>query len=339
MSFYRDRRVLITGGAGFIGSNLALRLAREGADVLLVDSMLPEYGATLENLHPMPQQVSVNFADVRDRHALRYLVRDQELIFSLAGQVSHSESMRDPLTDLEINCRSQLSLLECCRAENPSAKVVFASTRQLYGRPQYLPVDEHHPRRPVDINGVNKLAAEMYYTLYHEVYGIRTVSLRLTNCYGPRMDLGNDRKGFAGIFIRKALEGRKIRVFGTGEQKRDFNHVDDVVEALLLAGRTDGVNGGVFNLGHPNPASLLDFVGHLQRHAAFEFELVPFPDHAQAIDIGDYYGDFSAFREATGWMPRIELADGLASTLAFYREHGWRSPPERKTAPAREVTS
>ena len=320
---YRDKRVLITGGLGFIGSNLALRLVELGADVLLVDSMLPAYGATLQNIKAIKDRVRVNFSDVRDQHSLSYLVQGQDLIFSLAGQVSHSESMVDPLCDLEINCQSQLSLLECCRHGNPGVKIVFASTRQLYGRPQYLPVDEDHPRVPVDVNGVNKLAAEMYYTLYNQVYGIDTVSLRLTNTYGPRMDLRSNKKGFAGIFIRKALREEKIQIYGTGEQRRDFNHVDDVVQALLLAGESQAVHGGVFNLGHSEPKSLVEFIRILQKFANFEYELVPFPPEAKAIDIGDYYADFKLFHEATGWSPKIDLESGLEKTLQYFRESGW----------------
>jgi nucleoside-diphosphate-sugar epimerase len=320
--FYRGRRVLVTGGLGFIGSNLALRLSELGAQVVLLDSMLPAYGATLRNIEPIADRVRVNFSDVRDQRSLSYVVREQDLIFSLAGQVSHSESMSDPMTDLEINCSSQLSLLECCRYGNPGVKIVFASTRQIYGRPQCLPVDERHPLLPVDVNGINKLAAEMYYSLYRSVHGIETVSLRLTNTYGPRMDLANDKKGFAGVFIRKALKGERIQIYGTGQQRRDFNYVDDVVDALLLAGEADASHGEVFNLGHPNPSSLLAFVQKLQMFADFEYELVPFPAEAEAIDIGDYFADFSKFREATGWSPKVDLERGLEKTLDYYRKLG-----------------
>jgi nucleoside-diphosphate-sugar epimerase len=317
---WSGRSVLVTGGVGFIGSNLALRLVELGARVTLVDSMLPQYGARIENIEPVRDRVRVNFSDVRDPHSLRYLVGEQEVIFSLAGQVSHSQSMEDPLTDLEINCKSQLSLLECCRQRNPAAKIIFASTRQLYGRPRYLPVDENHPCVPVDVNGINKLAAEMYFTLYHQVHGIDTVSLRLTNTYGPRMDLANDHKGFAGIFLRRALRGETIRIYGSGQQRRDFNHVDDVVEALLRAATTPGLSGQTFNLGHPRPYSLLEFVDVLRRFATFDIESVPFPPDAEAIDIGDYYGDFGRFRDATGWEPRVDLEVGIERTLDYYRK-------------------
>ncbi len=323
--FYAGKRALVTGGIGFIGSNLALRLVELGAEVVLVDSMLPAYGATLRNIEPVRGRVRVNFSDVRDRHSLAYLVRDQDLIFSLAGQVSHVDSMTDPMTDLEINCRSQLSLLECCREGNPAVTLVFASTRQLYGRPRYLPVDEKHPLEPVDVNGINKLAAEKYYSLYHQVHGMRTVSLRLTNTYGPRMDLASETKGFVGTFLRRALRGEKLRIYGSGEQRRDFNYVDDVVEALLLAGRQPDARRAVFNLGHPRPYSLLEFVQTLRKLVPFEYETVPFPPDAAAIDIGDYYGDYRRFRAATGWEPRVGLEQGLGRTLDYFRRVGFRA--------------
>ena len=320
--FYDGKRVLVTGGVGFIGSNLAIRLVELGAEVVVVDSMLPAYGADLGSIAPVRDRVRLNFSDVRDRHSLSYLVRGQDLIFSLAGQVSHSESMKDPFTDLEINCLSQLSLLECCRQGNPGAKIVFASTRQLYGRPQYLPVDEAHPLLPVDVNGINKLAAERYYTLYHEVHGIDTVSLRLTNTYGPRMDLRSDVKGFVGIFVRKAMGGEKIQIYGTGKQRRDFNHVDDVVDAFLRAGASDSADGQAFNLGDETPVSLLDLVTLLLDVAeGGSYTLVPFPPERKRIDIGDFYADISKIRATLGWEPRRPLREGLAETVGFYREH------------------
>ncbi len=319
---YQGKRVLVTGGIGFIGSNLALRLVELGAEVVLLDSMLPQYGATLRNIEPIKDRVRVNISDIRDPHSLRQIVQGQELIFSLAGQVSHSESMRDPLTDLEINCRSQLALLECCRHEVPKVRIIFASTRQIYGRPQYLPVDEKHPLVPIDVNGINKLAAEMYYTLYDAIHAIETVSLRLTNTYGPRMDLDSDNKGFAGIFIRKALRGEVIRIYGSGEQRRDFNYVDDVVDALLIAGASKTIRREAFNLGHPEPKSLLEFVKTLGEFMDVSYELVPFPPEAKTIDIGDYFSDFRKIYDKMGWSPKVDLHSGLERTLEFYRTLG-----------------
>ncbi len=319
-NFYVGRKVLITGGLGFIGSNLAIELVARGARVTLLDSMIPSYGATIQNIEPIRDRVMVNYSDVRDLHSLPYVVRDQEVIFSLAGQVSHIESMQDPLVDLDINCRSQLSLLECCRRENPTARLVLASTRQIYGKPQTLPVTESHPLGPTDINGVNKLAAEMYFKLYAEVYGLSTISLRLTNTYGPRMDLQNRKKGFVGVFIQQALRGERIRLFGDGQQRRDFNFVGDVTRALAVAGESLQVCGESFNIGHHEHYSLFEFVELLAKHCPTEFEFVPFPRDLKAIDIGDYYADYSRFQELTGWSPQIDLDEGLELTLRHYRQ-------------------
>jgi nucleoside-diphosphate-sugar epimerase len=318
--YYRGRRVLITGGLGFIGSNLAAELVERGAEVTLIDAILPEYGATLENIAPFHELVAAHVVDVRDEHALPFFVRNQAVIFSLAAQVSHIDSMHQPLVDLDINYRSQLALLECCRRENPTARLVTASTRQVYGRPQFLPVTEEHPLAPTDINGINKLAADQAFQLYAQVYGMCTVSLRLTNTYGPRMDLNNPRKGFVGVFLRQALDGQPLRVFGDGSQRRDFNYVSDVAHALALAGEVDGLGGQVFNLGHDEHFSLLQFLDTLSTQCPLTYRCVPFPAERQAIDIGDYYGDYSKFFSLTGWRPRVGLADGLRLTVDYFRQ-------------------
>lgn len=319
---FRSRRILILGGLGFIGSNLARRLVEFGAEVMVVDSMLDQYGGNLQNLEGFEKRVHVNFSDIRDTHSLRYLIRDADVIYSMAGQTSHIESMHDPFTDLDINCTSQLAILESCRHHNPEAEIIYASTRQLYGRPQYLPVDEAHPVLPRDVNGINKYAAEMYYRLYHEVYGMRCSSLRLTNTYGPRQHLRDNKQGFAGIFIRLALNGEKIQIFGDGSQVRDFNYVDDVVDAFLLATGREELYGQALNLGHADRHSLSDFVEILAKFADFEYEYQPFPDEHKAIDIGDFYADFSAFQELTGWAPAVDLEEGLRRTVAYFREYG-----------------
>lgn len=319
MQRFRQRRILILGGLGFIGSNLAIRLASLGAKVTLVDSMLPQYGGNLANVEEIRDQCHINFSDIRDQHTLNYLVRGKEIIYNMAGQTSHIESMSDPMTDLDINCKSQLSLLEACRLHNPKVRLLFASTRQLYGRPQYLPVDETHPTEPVDINGVNKLAAEKYCTVYFQAWGIRCLSLRLTNTYGPRQQLRGDKQGFVGIFLRKAISGEKIQIFGDGRQRRDFNYVDDVVDGFLTATFNENLYGQVYNLGSDENHSLLDFVHALQRHCEFEFEVVPFPPSHKVIDIGDYYADASLFSKATGWSAQIPLEEGLRKTVEYFR--------------------
>jgi UDP-glucose 4-epimerase len=318
---------LITGGLGFIGSNLAIRLVDLGARVTLVDSLIPEYGGSLFNIAPIAERVRVNIADVRDEYSMDYLVQGRDFLFNLAGQTSHLDSMRDPYTDLEINCRAQLSILEACRKQNPRIKIVYASTRQMYGKPDYLPVDEKHLLHPTDVNGINKMAGEWYHIVYNNVYGIRAVSLRLTNTYGPRMRVKDARQTFLGIWIRKIVEGEPIEIWGEGTQLRDYNYVDDVVDALLLAAATDDVNGGIFNLGsdevicHRDLAALLVEINH-----GGEYRVMPFPPERKIIDIGDYYSDFTRIKTALGWTPRVNLREGLARTLEFYRanrEHYW----------------
>ena len=249
MISFAERTVLITGGLGFVGSNLARRLVTLGARVTLVDSLIPQYGGNEHNVADLLGRVTVNVCDVRDRFALEHLLRGQDFLFNLAGQTSHLDSMSDPQTDLDINASAQLSILEACRRVNPAIRVVFASTRQLYGRPEYLPVDENHPIRPVDVNGINKFAGEGYHLLYSAVYGIRATVLRLTNTYGRGMRVKDARQTFLGIWIRQLLEGHTIKVFGDGTQLRDFNHVDDCVDALLLAAAADVAVGRVYNLG------------------------------------------------------------------------------------------
>jgi UDP-glucose 4-epimerase len=320
---FRGRRVLITGGLGFIGSTLARRLVEDGADVLLVDSMIPEYGGNVANIAGVEDEVTVNIADVRDTHSLPYLVRDREVIFSLAGQTSHLDSMADPYTDLEINCRAQLSLLEACRLVNPDARVVFASTRQIYGRPEYLPVDERHPIHPIDVNGINKTAGEWYHLLYGQVYGIPVCVLRLTNTYGPRMRVKDARQTFLGYWLRQIVAGEEIAVFGDGLQKRDFNYVDDAVDAFLLAATRDEALGKVYNLGDSEVVSLLDVAQKLvELNGGGSYCVVPFPEDRKAIDIGDYYGDFARIKEDLGWEPRVGLDEGLRRSIDFYREQG-----------------
>jgi UDP-glucose 4-epimerase len=319
---FRGKTALVTGGLGFIGSNVARRLVELGARVLLLDSMIPDYGGNFFNIHDIADQVRVNIADVRDESSMQYLVRGQEFIFNLAGQVSHIDSMRDPRTDLEINCRSQLTLLEACRLNNPEARIVYASTRQIYGRPLYLPVDEDHPLRPIDVNGVNKRAGELYHLTYADVYGMRACALRLTNTYGPGLLMKHNRQGFIPWFVRQAIEGQTITLFGTGEQRRDINEVSDVVDAFLRVAVADDAVGQFYNLGHPQPVSLLEIVQILQRLCpSCSYRLVPFPDEKRRIDIGDYYGDYAKLRAAVGWEPRISPEEGLARMVAYYQQH------------------
>ena len=324
LSRYQGARALVTGGLGFIGSHLASRLVELGADVTIVDSLIPEYGGNLFNVREIEDRVRINISDIRDPWSIRTLVHGQDFIFNLAGQVSHIDSMEDPRTDLEINCTAQLSLLEACRRVNPEAVVVFAASRQQYGRPQFVPVTEDHPLVPVDVNGINLTAGESYHLLYHDVYGIPATSLRLTNTYGPHLLLKHGRQGFITTFIKLALQGEPIKVFGDGSQLRDFTYVDDAVEAFLRVALVRDADGKAFNVGGQEPVSLLDVARLCQQVSAKggTVETVPWPPEREKIDIGSIYVSHDRLADATGWEPLVSLRDGLDRTLAFYREHG-----------------
>ena len=318
---FADSRVLVTGGLGFIGSNLARRLVALKASVTLVDSLIPDYGGNLFNITGLENRLQVNISDVRDTYSIRHLVKGKDFLFNLAGQTSHLDSMVNPLTDLEINCHAQLSILEACRTVNPQIKIIFASTRQIYGRPMCLPVDESHPLHPTDINGINKMAAEKYHLLYSEIYGIHTVALRLTNTIGPRMRIRDARQTFVGLWIRKLLEHQPVEVWG-GKQLRDFTDVEDAVDALLAAASSPASRGEVYNLGGSEVIEL----GALAKlmvdvHGSGGYKICSFPADRKAIDIGDYYADFSKIRTQFGWSPKRTLRETIETTLAYYRTH------------------
>jgi UDP-glucose 4-epimerase len=313
---------MITGGLGFIGSNLAHRLVELGADVLLVDSLIPDYGGNLFNIEGIVDRVRVNVADIRQQSTMNYLVRGHQVIFNLAGQVSHIDSMRDPYADLEINCRSQLTILEACRYNNPSVKVVFAGTRQVYGRPDSLPVDEQHLVRPTDVNGINKAAGEYYHLVYNNVFKVAACSLRLTNVYGPRQLIRHNRQGFIGWFIRQTIEDQTIEIYGDGSQLRDFVYVDDAADAFLHAGASNRCNGEVFNVGGDGPVSHRELTALLIEIAGSgRVRCVEWPADKKAIDIGSFYADSSKFKQRTGWRPEVSLREGLRRTIEYYRQH------------------
>lgn len=321
LEHFAGKHILITGGLGFIGSNLARPLVAAGANVTLVDSLIPQYGGNLFNVDGIQDSLQINIADVRDPHSMAYLVQNQDYLFNLAGQTSHMDSMADPHADLEINCRAQLSILEACHKHNPNIKIVFASTRQIYGKPDYLPVDEAHPVRPIDVNGINKMAGEWYHILYNNIYGIRACALRLTNTYGPRMRIKDARQTFLGVWIRRLVEGQTFEVWG-GEQLRDFTYVDDAVSALLVAAACDDANGRVFNLGGFRNLSLRELADLVVKvNGAGEYAIRSFPADRKQIDIGDYYADFSSIKDTLGWEPRVSEEKGLAATLDFYHQH------------------
>ena len=325
--FYRDKKILITGGLGFIGSNLAIRLVEMGAEVLIVDALIPEYGGNLFNIEPIKKRVKWVKGDIRDKKIIDRLVKEQEIIFNLAGTLSHIDSMTDPLTDLEINCRAQLSLLESVRKYNPGTRIIFAGTRNQYGKARYLPVDEDHPQTPTDVNGINNIAAEKYHLMYTSVYGIRTVSLRMTNTFGPRHQMKHERQGVLNWFIRKILDGEKIILYGDGNQVRDVNYVEDVVYALLLVAQSGKGWGEAYNLGG-TPVSLIDFVkktieivGAANSRFNLELELEPFPAEREKIEVGDYIASWKKIERTYGWRPKVFLTEGIKRTVEYYRKY------------------
>jgi UDP-glucose 4-epimerase len=323
---YRGVRVLVTGGLGFIGSHLAQKLVALGAHVTLVDSLIPEYGGNPYNVREFADRVQINYSDIRDPWSIRHLVQEKDYIFNLAGQVSHIDSMQDPQTDLDINCKSQLSLLEACRENNSDVRIVFAASRQQYGRPLTVPVTEEHPLVPVDVNGINLVAGERFHLLYHEVYGIRAVSLRLTNTYGPHLLMKHDRQGFITTFLRRAIHGDPIRVFGDGTQLRDFTYIADAVDAFLAVALTEIAYGDAFNVGGLRPVPLHEVARLCQELAGGgegrRVETAPWPPDRKRIDIGSVYVDHGRLSDTTGWQPTVDLREGLARTIAFYAAHG-----------------
>jgi nucleoside-diphosphate-sugar epimerase len=305
---------------GFIGSNLTRRLVEHENMITVVDSLIPEYGGNLRNLHDIQDKIKISLSDVRDAPRINDLIKGHEYLFNLAGQTSHLDSMHDPITDLDINAKAQLSILEACRKYNPNIRIVFASTRQIYGKPKYLPVDEKHPTHPVDVNGINKIAGEQYHILYQEVYGIASSVLRLTNTYGPRMRIKDARQTFLGIWLRNLLEGKSIQVFGDGKQRRDYNYVEDVLDALLIAATAENAIGKVYNLGAPDPLSLEDTAKIMcQGIAGSDYQMIPFPEDRKAIDVGDFICDYTAFRNQFGWEPKVNFEEGIQRSLEYFQ--------------------
>jgi len=322
MEGFRDKEVLITGGLGFIGSNLAMELVRLGSRVTIVDNMLPRQGGNLFNIREIEDRVRVNFSDVRNELSMNHLVKGKDYIFHLAGQVNHVDSMRNPLQDLDINCRGTLVLLEALKSQNRAARLIFAGTRGEYGSSVKLPVDEDHPTNPKGIYAVTNLTAEKMVLVYDDVFGIRGTSLRITNTYGPRHQMAHDEYGVFNWFIRKALDDDVIPVFGDGRILRDFLYVEDLVECFLLVARTDAAYGEVFNVGSGVPVSFFDLAktivgvvgsGHV--------DFAEFTQERKEVEPGDYYADISKIKGVTGWEPRTPLDEGIRKTAEFYRSH------------------
>ena len=319
---YSGKKILVTGGLGLIGSNLANELVRIGAEVTILDSLYPAFGGNMFNIKDFEDRINIVIGDIRNKSLIQLLVPDCEIIFNLAAQTSHIGSMKDPKNDLEINSLAQLNILEVCKELNPKVKIVYASTRQIYGKPDYLPVDESHPIRPVDVNGINKLSGENFHLLYNNLFGIRASILRLTNTYGPGMRIKDARQTFLGIWLRSLIEGEPVKVFGDGMQIRDFNYVSDSVDALLVAGISEKADGKIFNLGNADVIQLKDLAEMLiEINGKGNYELVPFPAERSSIDIGNYFSDYTKIQKELGWQPKVNLRTGLALCLSYYKEN------------------
>ena len=316
------KKVLITGGLGFIGSNLAYELIRLKANILIVDSLSPLCGGNMFNIYGIKKYLKLKIKDIQNRSIMDNLVKGQNYIFNLVGQVSHIDSMKNPFADLEANCRTHLTVLEACKKNNPNAKIVFTGTRGQYGKPQYLPVDEDHPIRPIDVNGIHKATAEGYHRLYREAYDMRITILRLTNTYGPRYQMRHNRQGFLNWFIRLAIDNQKIKIYGNGRQIRDFNYVDDVVNALLLAAANERATGEIFNLGGFEPKSLIEIARIVVGQAkSGNIKNIPYPEQTKKLEIGNYYADFKKIKSLLGWNPTISLREGTGQTIQYYRKN------------------
>lgn len=324
---FRNKEILITGGLGFIGSNLAIELVKYGAKITIVDNMLPRQGGNLFNIKEIEDKVKVNFSDVRNQLSMNYLVKGKDFVFHLAGQVNHVDSMRNPIQDLEINCLGTLVLLEALRHHNRNAKVIFAGTRGEYGKSVKLPVDENHPTNPKGIYAVTNLTAEKMVLVYHEIFGIKGVCLRITNTYGPRHQMQHDEYGVFNWFIRKAIDDDAIPVFGDGKIVRDFLYVEDLVECMLMTALTDEAYGDVFNVGTGIPVSFIELAERIVKIAGTgRVEFREFTKERKEVEPGDYYADITKIKRVVGWEPKTPLDEGIKKTIEFYRkfkEHYW----------------
>jgi UDP-glucose 4-epimerase len=327
-AFYHGKKVLVTGGLGCLGSSLTLELAQAGAEVTVIDSCHPMFGANEHNLDGVRDQVDVNVCDIRDEDAMNHLVKGKDILFHIGMQTSHVDSMTDPFWDIDINCRGNMVVYEAVRHHNPGCYVIYTGTRGQYGVLETTPVDEKQRMQPTDVYGVNKVAAEGYGFVYNRAYQMPFCSLRVNNCYGPRHQMRHAKYGILNWFIRLAMDGGTIKLYGDGSQKRDYNYVDDAIEAFLLAGANqDKCNGEAFNLGSGRARSLREATEMILEAAGTgSLELVEWPADRKAIETGDYFADYSKFTAATGWEPRVEMEDGLAQTVEFYKanqKHYW----------------
>ncbi len=319
---FKGKKVLVTGGLGFIGSNLSIRLKELGARVTIVDNMMPRLGGNLFNVKDIMDHIQINFSDVRDEHSMDYLVKEKDFIFHLAGQVNHVDSIRNPIQDLDINCRGTLVLLESCRKYNRETKVIFSGTRGEYGASVTLPVGEEHPTNPKGIYAVTNLSAEKMILVYDDVHKISGACLRITNTYGPRHQMAHDEYGVVNWFIRKAIDDEIVPVFGDGHILRDFLYVDDLVDCFLQVAACPSAFGEVFNVGTGIPISFVDLAKQIVAVAGSgKVAFTEFTKERKEVEPGDYYTDISKIKRIVGWNPQTSLEDGLRKTIDFYRKY------------------
>lgn len=318
---FNNKEVLVTGGLGFIGSNLCIELVRQGAHVTIIDNMLPRQGGNLFNIRDIVGNVTVNISDVRNQLSMNHLVKEKDYVFHLAGQVNHVDSMKNPLQDLEINCQGTLVLLEALRHFNRDARVIFAGTRGEYGSSVSLPVDEDHPTNPKGVYAVTNLTAEKLVLVYDDVFKIKGICLRITNTYGPRHQMAHDEYGVFNWFIRKAMDNEEIPVMGDGRILRDFLYVEDLINSMIKVATTEEAYGNVFNVGTGIPVSFFDLARKIVAVAGSgRTKFTEFTQARKEVEPGDYYADITRIKKITGWAPAISLDEGIARTIDFYRQ-------------------
>lgn len=320
MKEYLGKNVLVVGGLGFIGSNLVHNLIKFGSNVVIADCLLPGHGGNLHNISGLEKLVEVHFTDIRDELGIKQLVKNKDIVFNIAAHSSHLDSVSNPLYDLDINCRGSLNLLEAVRESGNNSKVVYVGTRAQYGKTNGK-VDENHPMNPLEFYAAHKMLAERYHLIYHDLFGMRVTCLRVNNTYGPRSQMKHSRFGVLNWFIRQAMEGEEIVIYGDGSQIRDYNYISDVVDALMLAGIEDGMNGQVYNLGSEDPRTFLELVKMIiDRVGKGSYKHVDFPDSRKKIDVGDFIADISKIK-SFGWSPKISYEQGLDMTIDFYKSN------------------
>ena len=317
---FKAKKVLVTGGLGFIGSSLTLKLVEFGADVTVLDAMIPDYGGNLFNIHPVRDKIHINFSNITDVNSTNYLVHDKDYIFHCAGQVCHVMSLTNPFPDIEYNIKGTAVLMEACKKYNPTVKVIKTGTRGQYGPTTNLPVDEEAPTNPRGIYEVSNLTAEKIMKVYNDIHGIKTVLLRLTNIYGPRSQMMHSRFGVMNWFIRQAMDNETIRVFGDGKILRDFLYIDDCVDAIIMSAVTESIEGEILNVGVDKGISFLEVVKLIIKTAkSGMWEFAEYTPERKAQEPGDFYSDITKIRRLVGWEPKVSLAEGIARTTEYYK--------------------